>query len=171
MTKTAKTLFWIPSLSDIIFSAVFIKLLLIQPTLLKDTDTGFHIRLGEFMLSTFSIPRQDIFIFPAPSANPWIMHSWITQVIMGGIHRWFGLVEKNKIHHSVVFVKNGTGVIRSMNAYDLLRNGINFDGDVVYAKDCGARNRALKPYFPGRQFYLYSREEKNPHGTLSKLNL
>lgn len=58
--------------------------------LLKDCDTGFHIRIGEYILDTSSIPKYDIFSFSPPSQK-WIHTSWLSDVIMALIHKAYGL--------------------------------------------------------------------------------
>jgi hypothetical protein len=58
--------------------------------LLKDCDTGFHIRIGEYIVDTSSIPKYDIYSFSPPSQK-WIHTSWLSDVIMYLLHRPFGL--------------------------------------------------------------------------------
>ena len=65
-------------------------LLLAGQRLLNDGDTGYHIRAGEYIIDTFSIPRQDPFSHISP-ALPWTAHEWLSEVIMAGIHHMFGL--------------------------------------------------------------------------------
>ena len=81
----------LPSIADILFLSVF--LLLSFSTgkgLLNDADTGYHIRTGEFILATLSVPRHDLFSFTSPPI-PWTAHEWLSEVIMAIIHRFFGL--------------------------------------------------------------------------------
>jgi hypothetical protein len=82
---------FLPSIADIFFLTVFLTLSF--PTgkmLLYDADTGYHIRTGEFILDTLSIPRHDIFSFISPPL-PWTAHEWLSEVIMALIHKAFGL--------------------------------------------------------------------------------
>jgi hypothetical protein len=58
--------------------------------LLGDGDTGYHIRAGEYILKTFSIPKHDIFSFLTP-ALPWTTHEWLSEIVMALIHRVSGL--------------------------------------------------------------------------------
>jgi hypothetical protein len=78
----------------------------------------------------------------------------------------FDLVEREGISNSVVFLKSETGVIRPMSIRDLVRNGITLTGDVIFAHSRGKRNKLLKAYFPGRNFWIYQRDVGNPHGQL-----
>jgi hypothetical protein len=58
--------------------------------LLGDGDTGYHIRAGEYILKTFSVPSHDIFSFLTP-ALPWTAHEWLSEVVMALVHRASGL--------------------------------------------------------------------------------
>jgi hypothetical protein len=58
--------------------------------LLNDGDTGYHIRAGEYIIDTLSIPKHDIFSFLSPPL-PWTAHEWLSEVIMAILHRAFGL--------------------------------------------------------------------------------
>jgi len=92
MTKTEKVKnFIIPSIVDIIFISLFLYLSFsVGKGLLNDCDTGYHIRAGEYIIDTLSIPKQDIFSFLTPPL-PWTAHEWLSEVIMGMVHRAFGL--------------------------------------------------------------------------------
>jgi hypothetical protein len=82
---------FVPSISNFFFVVFFLVLLLTPRTdLLKDCDTGFHIRTGEYILQTDSIPRYDFFSFSPPS-HQWINTEWLSDVIMALIHHAFGL--------------------------------------------------------------------------------
>jgi hypothetical protein len=54
-----------------------------------DTDTWWHLRSGEYILSNRSIPLRDPFSHTRFD-QPWIDHSWGSQVIMYSIYRLFG---------------------------------------------------------------------------------
>ncbi len=83
--------FFIPSISDILFLSIFLFLALYAGVwLLGDGDTGYHIRAGEYILKTLSVPRHDIFSFRSP-ALPWTAHEWLSEVIMALIYKVSGL--------------------------------------------------------------------------------
>jgi len=92
MNDSKKLKFFLtPSIADIIFICLFLSLtLIVGKGLLNDCDTGWHIRAGEYILKTHSIPRQDIFSFHAPPFS-WTAHEWLSEVIMAIVHRSFGL--------------------------------------------------------------------------------
>jgi hypothetical protein len=83
--------FLIPSIADFLFLAIFLHISLnVGKSLLGDGDTGYHIRAGEYILKTFSIPRHDMFSFISPPIS-WTAHEWLSEVIMAVIHKSFGL--------------------------------------------------------------------------------
>jgi len=83
--------FLIPSIVDIIFVSLFLLLAFSAgKDLLGDVDTGYHIRAGEYILETFSIPKDDIFSFITPTLG-WTAHEWLSEVIMALVHKAFGL--------------------------------------------------------------------------------
>ena len=91
MTLKRFKFFLTPSITDVIFICLFLYLsLFVGKGLLNDGDTGYHIRAGEYILKTLSIPRQDIFSFHAPPLS-WTAHEWLSEVIMAIVHRSFGL--------------------------------------------------------------------------------
>ncbi len=89
--KRVKENIFMPPLSDIIFVSVFVYLSFSAGMgLLADCDTGYHIRAGEFILDTHTVPRHDIFSYQTPPI-PWTAHEWLSEVVMALIHRAFGL--------------------------------------------------------------------------------
>ena len=81
----------VPSIADIIFISLFLFLSFFAgKRLLIDCDTGYHIRAGEYIINTFSVPKLDIFSFLTP-ALPWTAHEWLSEVVMAMVHGAFGL--------------------------------------------------------------------------------
>ena len=82
---------FIPSIADILFLTILLYLSFSGSSmLLGDGDTGYHIRAGEYILKTFSVPSHDIFSFLTP-ALPWTAHEWLSEVVMALVHRVSGL--------------------------------------------------------------------------------
>jgi hypothetical protein len=82
---------YLPSIAQFLFLALFLHLSLHAGNqLLNDADTGFHIRAGEYMLETRSIPGSDPFSMASPPL-PWPTHEWLSDVVMAVIHRAAGL--------------------------------------------------------------------------------
>jgi hypothetical protein len=81
----------LPSIGDMLFMTVFLYLAFYEGKgLLADCDTGYHIRAGEFILNTLSVPSYDMFSYKVPPL-PWTAHEWLSEIIMALIHKAFGL--------------------------------------------------------------------------------
>ena len=90
-TKKSLSFLLIPSIADIIFISLFLHLSFSAgKALLNDGDTGYHIRAGEYIIDTCSIPKHDIFSFLTPPL-PWTAHEWLSEIIMAMFHSAFGL--------------------------------------------------------------------------------
>jgi hypothetical protein len=57
---------------------------------LGDGDTGWHIRTGQYILQTHSVPTKDLFSFSRPGA-PWFAWEWLTDVIYALLYQAAGL--------------------------------------------------------------------------------
>ena len=58
--------------------------------LFRDSDAGWHIRNGETILATATLPRTDPYSFTR-AGKPWYAWEWLADVIVGAIHRRLGL--------------------------------------------------------------------------------
>jgi hypothetical protein len=89
-SKNKPSLF-LPSIADMLFISILMYLLFIgYQGLLADGDTGYHIRAGEIIIDSFTIPRHDMFSYHTPQI-PWTAHEWLSEVLMASLHRLFGL--------------------------------------------------------------------------------
>src|SRR4029453_3248901 len=83
--------FLLPSISEMVFLSVFLLLALQHgQALLRDGDTGYHIRTGEFIIQNWTIPERDIFSFQSPPIL-WTAHEWLSEIIMAIVHSVAGL--------------------------------------------------------------------------------
>jgi hypothetical protein len=65
-------------------------------------------------------------------------------------------VKSANLSNAVVLLASGTGIFRPISSGDLVRNGLVLgERSVIYAKDLGEKNQALRTLFPDRQFYRY----------------
>ncbi len=71
-----------------VFATLFI---LISPDPLSDPDFGWHIRTGERIITTHSIPRTDWFSYTLPNYN-WVDHEWSQDVIVYTFWKFGGLL-------------------------------------------------------------------------------
>lgn len=76
----------------------------------------------------------------------------------------YDIVKHQQISNAIVFLKTGSG---TMPREDLTRNGIHFDGAVLYVIDLGDRNSELLRAFPGRHAYVYQYERRTGTGSLT----
>ncbi len=73
-----------------LFSALFfVSLFVLSARNVTDPDFGWHLRTGEYVVSTLSIPHTDFFSFTA-TGQPWTTHEWLAQVLMYLLYRLGG---------------------------------------------------------------------------------
>lgn len=83
----------LPSLTDLAFLFPAFLILAILPgtqTLLADGDTGWHVRVGEWILQHKTVPKLDPFSFTKPD-QPWFAWEWGWDLLFGSIHKAWGL--------------------------------------------------------------------------------
>ena len=83
----------VPSLSDFAFLIPILVLFWCTTGvgwLLTDSDTGWHIRSGEWILKSGRVPATDIFSF-TKAGSPWFAWEWLSDVLMAAIHHFGGL--------------------------------------------------------------------------------
>jgi len=84
---------WVlPSFADLLF-LVLLCMLTFSPLsagLLRDGDTGWHIRNGEQILASHVIPRTDPFSY-TKQGEPWCAWEWLYDVVIAAIHHVSGL--------------------------------------------------------------------------------
>jgi hypothetical protein len=69
----------------ILFAAIFTMAVRV-PT---DTDTWWHLRSGEYIIRTQTIPRHDVFSHTV-AGKPWIDHGWLAQIAIYLLYAVFG---------------------------------------------------------------------------------
>jgi hypothetical protein len=89
-SRWARWLF--PSTTEVCFLTLAFIMLFGRPSqrFFLDGDPGWHIRAGQYMIETRSIPHHDIFSFSMPNAW-WVAYEWGTEVIFAALDRHFGL--------------------------------------------------------------------------------
>ena len=80
----------LPSLGNLALLLVLYLLYVSKLRFLLDGDTGWHIRAGDWIRQTGSVPRTDIFSFTVAN-QPWFAWEWLTDVAMSLLHSRFGL--------------------------------------------------------------------------------
>ena len=115
----------VPSLSDCLFLAILIWVFAMGSgwtVLLADGDTGWHIRTGEYILDTRSVPKHDLFSFSKPGQE-WFAWEWLADVVFAALHRSWGLKG----------VVAAAGVVLSLAATLLFRHMIWSGSNVLAA--------------------------------------
>ncbi len=84
--------FLLPSVRDIVFIFLFWSLLAgsLSNRPLADADIGWHIRTGEQILTTHSLPRTDPFS-STMQGQPWFAWEWLYDIPLGLLHQACGL--------------------------------------------------------------------------------
>lgn len=88
--KPPKIFRFLPSIAEVIFIVTLIVILNGKSNLLGDADTGYHIRAGEYIIQTLTVPHHDIFSHITPPLE-WTAHEWLSEVIFAIIHSRTGL--------------------------------------------------------------------------------
>jgi hypothetical protein len=93
-TAAIKRWGWLlPSLSDAAFLipiVVFFSCTTGVKRLLGDSDTGWHIRTGEWILENRHVPTTDLFSF-TKNGQTWFAWEWLSDLAMGWLHSHGGL--------------------------------------------------------------------------------
>jgi hypothetical protein len=74
------------------------------------------------------------------------------------------IVEREKLADAIVFLKNGPG---TAHPGDMTRNGLRFDGPVLYVRDRGSDNRLLVREHRHRKAYVYTFDPQTKRGQLT----
>src|SRR5438552_5321990 len=83
----------LPNLVGIVFTVTLLQVLFLSAGVLRlfhDSDTGWHVRNGEAILSTAAVPRADGFSYTRDGA-PWFAWEWLSDAVFGAVHRFAGL--------------------------------------------------------------------------------
>lgn len=92
-TNTGRLSKFLPTFGEIIL-LLPLCMVLAQPIglsfLLKDGDTGLHIRTGEWILANGEIPTTDLYSFTRPNQE-WFAWEWLWDVLFGALHSVWGL--------------------------------------------------------------------------------
>ncbi len=84
--------FLLPSVRDIVFIFLFWSVLAgpLSNRPLADADIGWHIRTGELVLATHSLPRTDPFS-STMQGQTWFAWDWLSDIVLGILHQACGL--------------------------------------------------------------------------------
>jgi len=77
-------------LNALIITAFFILITGWNISAIKDDDFWLHLKTGEYIWETSTIPETDIFL-NSPQEKPWIIHSWLSALIFYAINSATGI--------------------------------------------------------------------------------
>lgn len=85
---------WAPTLADFLFLSLIVWLFLAGPNgwaaLLSDGDTGWHIRVGDWIREHRTFPQTDFLSF-SKAGEAWFAWEWAAEVAMSWLHSIAGL--------------------------------------------------------------------------------
>ena len=77
------------TLSRLLVAITFIAVFAMATRAPLDTDMLWHLRAGEWQVANKALLRVDLFSY-SRAGEPWINHSWLSQIIMYGFYRLLG---------------------------------------------------------------------------------
>ena len=91
-TNPSRLTQWLfPSIKDILFLGYLLGPFLVRESgVLKDGDTGWHIRNGECILRNWTWPHSDQFSY-THAGKAWFAWEWLSDVFMAIVHKYLGL--------------------------------------------------------------------------------
>jgi hypothetical protein len=78
---------WVPSIFGLVVALV--ALASAYPLRIKADDIWWHLKAGQYILSTLTLPDLNIFSFTAPQ-HEWLPHEWLSEVIFFLVHDHLG---------------------------------------------------------------------------------
>ncbi len=83
----------LPAFGSVVFAVTLLQVLFLSQGaqgLFGDSDTGWHVRNGEAILSTGAVPRVDRFSY-SREGREWFAWEWLSDIVLAGAHRAAGL--------------------------------------------------------------------------------
>src|SRR6185369_1214347 len=85
----------------VLFSMVFV--LAVRQSVSIDPDLWWHLKAGQQIIDTRSIPHTDDYSF-TKHGNEWVAHEWLSEVIMQAIYRVGGLTSLVTIFSFIIVI-------------------------------------------------------------------
>jgi len=73
----------------VLFSMIFV--LAVRQSVSLDPDLWWHLKAGQQMIATHSVPHTDDYSF-TKQGSEWVAHEWLSEVIIAGLYRLSGFV-------------------------------------------------------------------------------
>lgn len=153
--KLLVTFFFIRRKALIIFALIF----LLSLQVITDSDFGWHMRTGQYILENRTIPKTDIFSFSQPD-YPYVYHSWASEVLIFASYKIFGLTGASILFASVltlaVFILYRTSLIYSKSPGLLLFLWLTPLAHSI----AGGRTRVFGFLFASTLYFLFTKFRK-----------
>src|ERR1051326_8011932 len=88
---------------------------------LTDADFWWHLKTGEYIVNTHSVPTTDLFSF-TNYGKPWVAHEWLSEVIFYLIYSRFGF-NVLIVVFAILFALAFWGVYQRAGKHPLIRRG------------------------------------------------
>ena len=85
----------------VLLSMIFV--LAVRQSVSLDPDLWWHLKVGQQIVNTRSIPHTDDYSF-TKQGSEWVAHEWLSEVIIAGIYRLSGLVGLVTIFSLIIFI-------------------------------------------------------------------
>src|SRR4051794_20211473 len=96
------TAWLVPSLAQVIFlSCLLLALKFGSMMVSADGDPGRHLAVGQHILASGAIPREDIFSHTM-AGEPFVPYEWLAEVASAASYRWAGLAGPVLLHGSLI---------------------------------------------------------------------
>src|SRR5262245_43986633 len=90
---TSLAVWLLPNFRAVVFAVTLFQVLLLSQgsqTLFRDSDTGWHVRNGETILTSHALPRTDRFSYTR-EGRPWFAWEWLSDAALGSAYQLAGL--------------------------------------------------------------------------------
>src|SRR6185503_6525015 len=85
----------------VLFSMIFV--LAVRQSVSLDPDLWWHLKAGQQMIATHSVPHTDDYSF-TKQGSEWVAHEWLSEVAIAGLYRLTGLVGLVTIFSLIIII-------------------------------------------------------------------
>src|SRR5215467_1106976 len=124
---------------------VFAYVFLFASRPLTDGDFWFHLKTGQYILTTGSIPRSELFSF-TNYGRPWIAHGWLSGTLFYAVYSWAGFNALIVIFAFLVTIAFAI-IFQRLHAHILIRGFVTLLGVWCVLPNVGVRPRVFSLLF------------------------
>jgi len=151
------------TIRQVFFGLLFISLFLFTLRPIADPDFWWHLRTGELIAQSHTIPHYDPFSF-TNNGKPWIAHEWLSELVIYGLYRLgsYGLLIFS--FSTIISIAFYLSYLRSPNnSRPYIAGFVLLLGALASAPTWGVRPQMVSLLFTSLFLYLldrYQRERK-----------